>query len=104
MTDSNLNYELIIGMDQNLDLLKSENHTSTRKFLDTILSNGLWPTITRITQASATLIDNIYISRKLQYQFDSLILLEDMSDHLPAVALLRQTKVSDKSPIEYKSR
>ena len=39
MTNSKPNYKLIIGMDQNLDLLKSENHNSTQKFLDTILSN-----------------------------------------------------------------
>ena len=26
------NHEIIIGMDQNLDLLKSEEHASTRKF------------------------------------------------------------------------
>ena len=94
-------------MDQNLDLLKSENHNSTREFLDTILNNGLWPTITRptrITQTSATLIDNIYVRRKLQYHFDSLVLLDDLSDHLPTVALLRQIKVSDKSPIAYQSR
>ena len=28
------NHELIIGIDQNLDLLKSEEHAGTRKFLD----------------------------------------------------------------------
>ena len=36
------NYEIVIGMDQNLDLLKSEEHASTRKFLDLILDHGLW--------------------------------------------------------------
>ena len=93
-------------MDQNLDLLKSEEHASTRKFLDQILDCGLWPMITRptsITQRSATLIYNIYISMNLQCKFDFAILIDDISDHLPTVALLRQTKVSDKSPIEYSS-
>ena len=101
------NHELIIGMDQNLDLLKSDEHASTRKFLDTILDNELWPVITRptrITQHSATLIDNIYISKNLQRKFDSLILIDDITDHLPTIALLRQTKITDKSPIEYTSR
>ena len=100
------NHEIVIGMDQNLDLLKSGEHASTRKFLDQILDCDLWPVITRptrITQRSATLIDNIYISMNLQCKFDSAILIDDISNHLPSVALLRQTKVSDKSPIEYSS-
>ena len=74
-------HEIIIGMDQNLDLLKSEEHASTRKFLDQILNCGLWPVITRptrITQRSATLIDNIYISMNLQCKFDSVILIDDI--------------------------
>ena len=100
------NHELILGMDQNIDLLKSEEHVSTRKFLDLILDSGLWPVITRptrITQRSATLIDNIYISKNLQCKFDSTIIVDDISDHLPLVALLRQTKITDKSPIEFMS-
>ena len=94
-------------MDQNIDLLKSKRHEATSKFLDTILSLKLWPVITRptrITQQSATLIDNIYISYNLQCSFDSLILINDISDHLPTVALLKQTKMIDKTPIEYTSR
>ena len=56
---------LIVGMNHNLDLLKCNNHTATRKFLDMMLDNNMIPTImrpTRITQQSATLIDNIFIS------------------------------------------
>ena len=101
------NHELILGMDQNIDLLKSDEHTNTRKFLDLILDSGLWPIITRptrITQRSATLIDNIYISKNLQRKFDSAIIVDDISDHLPLVALLRQTKITDRSPIEFVSR
>ena len=100
------NDELILGMDQNIDLLKSNVHTNTRKFLDLILDSGLWPVITRptrITQRSATLIDNIYISKNLQHKFDSAIIVDDISDHLPLVALLRQTKITDRSPIEFVS-
>ena len=111
MTISKVNREkncgLVIGIDQNLDLLKSEEHHNTSKFLDLILDCGLWLVITRptrITQGSATLFDNIYISKNLQHSFNSAILLDDISDHLPTIALLRQTKVSDKSPIEYTSQ
>ena len=80
-------------MDQNIDLLKCERHEATGKFLDTILSLKLWPVITRparVTQQSATLIDNIYISHNLKRSFNLLILIDDISDHLPTVALLKQ--------------
>ena len=82
--------ELILGMDQNLDLLKSDKHVNTRNFLDTILDNGLWPVImrpTRIMQTSATLIDNIYVSKNLKQTFKSTIILDDNrpSTHLSVV-------------------
>ena len=99
--------QLIFGMDHNLDLLKSNNHSATQKFLDMLIDNGLLPTITwptRITQQSATLIDNIFISEVLQRNFDSAILIHDMSDHLPTLALMKQTKMTDKNPIEFQSR
>ena len=43
---SNPNCELIMGMDQNLDLLKSDEHYNTSKFLDQVLDCNLWPVIT----------------------------------------------------------
>ena len=67
------NKELVIGMDHNMDLLKSHEHCCTQQFLDILLDNGLIPTITRptrITKTSATLIDNVFISRMLQQSFD----------------------------------
>ena len=72
-----------------------------------LINNGLLATITqptRITQQSATLIDNIFISEVLQHNFDSAILIHDMSDHLPTLALMKQTKLTDKNPIEFNSR
>ena len=36
--------------------------------------------------------------------FDSAIIIDDITDHLPTLALLRQTKVSDKQPLEFESR
>ena len=57
-----------------------------------MIKAGLLPTITRlsrITQMSATLIDNIFISSNLYKNFDSALLLEDISDHLPVMALLK---------------
>ena len=97
----------MLGMDHNLDLLKSNSHTATQKFLYIIINNGLlltitWPT--KITQQMATVIDNIFISEVLQQNFDSAILIHDMSDHLPILALMKQTKITDKNPIEFNSR
>ena len=63
------NKQIVLGMDQNLDFLKSTTHNFTHNFLDVTLNNGLLPSITRptrVTQQSATLIDNIYISDILQ--------------------------------------
>ena len=94
-------------MDHNYDLLKCDVHTQTEEFLDLMVNNEQWPTITRptrVTQNSATLIDNIFISNKLHRQFDSMILLDDISDHLPSLVLLRQTKITNKEPIEYTSK
>ena len=58
----------------------------------------------RITQSSATLIDNMFISTLLQHNFDSALLLENMSDNLPILTLLKQTKVTNKEPLYFESR
>ena len=72
-----------------------------------MMDNGLLPSITRptrITQQSATLIDNIFISPILQHNFDSTIIINDISDHLPTLTMMKQTRVSDKNAIEFHSR
>ena len=72
-----------------------------------MVNNEQWPTITRptrITQRSATLIDNIFVSSKLHRNFDSMIILDDISDHLPTLTLLKQTKLHSKTPIEFQRR
>ena len=58
----------------------------------------------RITQSNVTLIDNINISTRLQKNFKSSILVSDISDHLPTLALLKQTKHMIKEPLHLKSR
>ena len=97
------NQEIIIGLDYNLDLLKSDQHNPTSKFLELMLDHSMLPTITRptrITSNSTTLIDNIFICKKLQRNFDSCVLVNDMSDHLPTLTLLKQTKLVDKSSVQ----
>ena len=62
-------HEIIIGLDHNLDLLKSHLSQPTNEFMELNLDRELIPCITkptRITNNSATLIDNILISRSLQ--------------------------------------
>ena len=89
-------------MDHNYDLLKCHLHRQTQQFLEVILYNDLLPTITRptrITQTIASLIDNIFVTKTLHHNFDSLILLNDMSDHLPMLTLLKQTKIVNRDPI-----
>ena len=99
--------ELIIGIDHNLDLLKRQIHLPTRQFIDKMDELNLLPTITRpsrMTSHSATLIDNIYISQELHQNFKSLLLLNDISDHLPLITMLHQTRLADKIPLKYESR
>ena len=77
--------EIVIGMDHNIDLLKGVHHILTHKFIEELLSINLLPTITPptcITNHSATLIDNIYISDQLHRNFESAILMHDPLFHL----------------------
>ena len=88
-------HELIIGLDHNLDLLQSHQHPQTSEFLEINLKKNLLPTIskpTRITTKSATLIDNILVSTKLEYQMESNIILEEISDHLPCLLILKNQR------------
>jgi len=82
----NTKLNVVIGTDQNMDLLKLDTHKATSDLFDTFFNNGILPTIirpTRITHTSATLIDNIYIKCNANSNFDSAIIITDISDHLP---------------------
>ena len=60
--------EWIIGLDHNMDFIKSESNTNTGLFIDKLLELELYPLITRptrITKNMATLIDNILVSHSL---------------------------------------
>ena len=74
----------IIAGDFNLNLLKYNSHVPTGDFLNSMLSYNFVPTIcqpTRITEFSASLIDNIFVhSTNLVY--NSAIVYSDISDHL----------------------
>ena len=59
---------------------------------------------TRITKTTATLMDNIFMSNTLHTNFQSGIIITDLSDHLPSVCLLKQTKHVSKEPLKFKTR
>ncbi len=53
---------VIIGADQNIDLMQAKEHLLTSKFIDLNFTYGMAPTVTRptrVTYGSATLIDNL---------------------------------------------
>ena len=55
-------------MDHNIDLLKTSSKKSTQNFLETMLKEGTFLTIsrpTRITKSTATLLDNIFIREEV---------------------------------------
>ena len=83
--------DIIIGLDHNLDFLKSEKHKPTNEFIDMILAFQQLPTITRPTRIathSATLIDNIIINQRYCDCFTSMILVDNISDHLPCLTVI----------------
>ena len=72
--------------DYNIDLLKDEIHRPTGEYLDLIYSHHIIPTIlkpTRITDSSATIIDNILTN--CHENIRTRIILTDITDHLPTI-------------------
>lgn len=86
--DSNLSHfgkTTILAGDYNIDLLKTDHHTESAAFFDTMLLHGFFPTITRpsrITEYSFTLIDNIF-TNCVSSTLSSGLIYENISDHLP---------------------
>ena len=77
--------------DFNIDLLKQETHSGTKRFLECMYGQGLYPLIvrpSRITINSCTLIDNIFTDR-INYSADSGLLISDINDHLPIFVLCK---------------
>ena len=95
------NHEIIIGLDHNLDLMKAQLHTHTNTFLENNLEHDLVPCITkptRVTRKTATLIDNILLSQKLQNEANQKIIIDNISDHFPILVLLPNQKKAIKEP------
>ena len=93
--------------DRNLDLLKSELHLKTQEFLEILTDSGFISTITkpsRITHSSATLIDNIFINKYLAQDYLSLLLYDDISDHLPCVVSIKNYEHDRMQPVSMTCR
>ena len=91
--------KLIVGIDHNLDLLKHRTHAPTKKFVELFETFLQLPSITRptrITKTSATLIDNIFVPTTWTLSFNSYLLVDDMSDHLPVIVVLRNVEICAK--------
>lgn len=76
--------DIIICGDFNMDLLNLENHSGTLNFLNSMNTLSLIPLITkptRITNTSATLIDNLFVNGSCQLMAG--IIISDITDHFP---------------------
>ena len=97
----------VIGLDHNMDFLKSNKHDSTQDFINQNLELGMLPTVTRptrITKTSATLIDNIIVSMNYVGRYSCNVLIDNTSDHLPSILLLSGVMAYKKEPVLIKSR
>ena len=98
---------IIVGLDHNLDVLKSSTHSGTNQFIQHNLDFNLIPTITRptrITKSSATLIDNIIVSQSLCGNYLSSVLIDDISDHMPSTCVIKSLKKAKKDPVVITTR
>ena len=85
--------------DYNIDLFNSETHDLTNAFVDFMYCNEFLPLIsrpTRITNRSATLIDNIFTNNHDNLNCSlSGILVADVSDHSPIFHINRSFTVEE---------
>ena len=102
-----INANVVLGLDHNLDFLKSDKHKSTQCFIEMTLEESLVPTITRptrITKTTATLIDNLPVSQNYSGKFSSHVLIDNTSDHLPTLVVHHDIKHSKKEKLSITSR
>jgi exonuclease III len=91
------NKEIIHMGDYNLNLLNSDTHLPTSEFIDLNFTHSLYPVInkpTRITNTSATLIDNIFMSISFIAESNSGILMWDNRDHFPVFLIKNKEMVN----------
>ena len=95
--------------DFNLNLINANTHAATGEFLNNLQSFNFAPTVknpTRISDTSATLIDNIFINGiEREYTCSSAIIYSDISDHLPvALHLKRNSRSKSYKTVNYANK
>ena len=88
----------LIG-DFNINLLNYESHGETNDFINTMISHYLLPHIlhpTRVTDHSATVIDNIF-SNNTSYETTSGNIITQISDHFPQFLILNKVAMDYKT-------
>ena len=93
------NKSCYIAGDFNINILNSKEHSKTSDFIDLMFSYSLMPHInkpTRVTERSATLIDNIF-SNEIVNDVESMsgILYTDISDHYPIFHIIKSSSPID---------
>ena len=81
--------------DFNINLLNYESHGETNDFINTMISYYLLPHIlppTRVTDHSATVIDNIF-SNSTSYETTSGNIITQMSDHFSQFLILNKAAI-----------
>ena len=88
------NKESYIMGDFNIDLLKFQSHEKIKYFIESMLTRGYLPLITKPTRVkdhSATLLDHIYSNSK-SLNYTSGIVITDVADHFGAFYVSRKKK------------
>lgn len=86
--------------DYNIDLLNVDNHLPSSEFIENMYSHSFIPLInkpTRVSNVSATLIDNIYCNDVHSNQVFKGILYTDISDHFPIFCINLTNLITSKS-------
>ena len=84
------NKDVIIGTDQNMNLLRVNESPVINDLLTTFTTHAFKPCVskpTRVIHGSATLIDNIYLKSRTHKPTQAFILRTDISDHFPILLL-----------------
>jgi hypothetical protein len=91
-----------IASDFNVDLLNFHNHAKTNEYLESLLSFGLLPTITRptrVTHTTATVIDHIFVKNQSKSHLSGVI-TTSISDHFP-IFYIDESKIPPPKPTPY---
>ena len=90
--------------DFNINLLNYESHRDTNKFINFMVSHCLLPHIlqpTRVTDHSATVIDNIF-TNATDFDTTSGNILNQLADHLSQFLIFKKLNINNKDSAFYK--